>query len=166
MKKPSVLPLRRMPSGQSFGGYAGARQRGVAMLEVIIAFFVLAIGLLGLAALQMKTVQFNQGSYQRTQATIAAYDMMDRMRLNRTEATAGGEYQFPTFSATGPGTSTQPKRDVTEWLTRISTTLPDGQGSIDCDNNKMCDISVQWRDRFSTDPAAVETLTISTQVAP
>ncbi|HSC75751.1 MAG TPA: type IV pilus modification protein PilV, partial [Pseudomonadales bacterium] len=121
MKKPSVLPLHCVASGHIGFRGNGAKQRGVAILEVIIAFFVLAIGLLGLAALQVKSVQFNQGSYQRSQATVAAYDMMDRMRLNRLAA-SGGAYNMAWTSA-GAGTGTVPKDDKTAWVARITSSL-------------------------------------------
>ncbi len=61
---------------------ARARQRGFSLLEVLIALLVLSIGLLGLAGLQMFSVKFVHQSYQRTQATLQLYDIIDRMRAN------------------------------------------------------------------------------------
>jgi type IV pilus modification protein PilV len=57
-------------------------QRGFTLIEVLVALFVLAIGLLGLAMLQTTGLRFNTNSYSRTQATLLAYDIMDRMRAN------------------------------------------------------------------------------------
>ena len=56
--------------------------RGFNLLEVLIALVVLAVGLLGLAALQNFSLKFNTQSYQRTQATMLIYEMIDRMRAN------------------------------------------------------------------------------------
>ncbi len=147
------------PSG--FLRKAGSTQRGVALLEVLIAFFVLSVGLLGLAALQVKTVQFNQGSYQRSQAMISAYDMLDRMRLNKTAASSGA-YNIG-WSSTASGTGTMPQRDLTNWITTINGNLPNGEGSIDCDIYKICDINIRWTDRFAA-AGTWEVLTISAQL--
>ncbi len=57
-------------------------QHGFTLVEVLIAAFVLGIGLLGLAALQAQSLQFNFSAYQRSQATILAYDILDRIRAN------------------------------------------------------------------------------------
>lgn len=62
---------------------------GFSLIEVLVALLVLSIGLLGLAALQTTSLQYNTGSYSRTQATLLAYDIMDRMRANSTGFTAG-----------------------------------------------------------------------------
>ena len=58
------------------------RQGGFNLLEVLIALVVLAIGLLGLAALQNFSLQFNTQSYQRTQAIMLVDEMIERMRAN------------------------------------------------------------------------------------
>lgn len=61
-------------------------QAGVGLIEVLIALFVTAIGLLGLAALQGKAQRAELESYQRSQALILLQDMASRLRANRTEA--------------------------------------------------------------------------------
>jgi len=62
---------------------------GFTLLEVMISLLILSIGLLGIAALQANSLKTNHGAYQRTQAIFLAYDMMDRLRANRTAALAG-----------------------------------------------------------------------------
>lgn len=140
-------------------------QRGIALLEVLIAFFVLSIGLMGLASLQIKSLQFNQGAYQRSQATVAANDILDRMRLNRKAAQADG-YEVSLGSTSG-GSGTA-KDDLEEWLEFLSKNLPDGKGEIECDADDICTVRIQWTDRFATsaDPAkpVTEELVISSQM--
>lgn len=63
--------------------------RGFSLIEVLIALLVLAVGLLGLAFLQAAGLRFNNDSYMRSQATLLAYDLVDRMRANRKAAMAG-----------------------------------------------------------------------------
>lgn len=64
-------------------------QGGFTLVEILVALLVLSFGLIGLAMLQATGLKFNSDSYQRTQATIAAYDIIDRMRANKTAADAG-----------------------------------------------------------------------------
>lgn len=126
-------------------------QYGVALLEVLIAFFVLSIGLLGLAGLQVKTMQFNQSAHQRSQAMFAAYDMMDRMRLDREQMLDGtfntGDW---TNSATGAND------DLDDWIKTITTSFPNGQAKVDCDSNNVCTIGVRWTDRFTAQEEGAE----------
>lgn len=55
---------------------------GFTLLEVLIAVFVLAIGVLGLAAMQLASKQSGAEASQRTIAAHLAFDLLERMRLN------------------------------------------------------------------------------------
>lgn len=57
-------------------------QRGFTLLEVLISMIILAIGLLGLAAMQAMSMRDNQDAYYYQQATLLAYEMQDRIRGN------------------------------------------------------------------------------------
>ena len=59
------------------------RQRGVTLIEILITLLVLAVGLLGLAALQSISLQSGQVAYNATQATNVAYEIADFARANR-----------------------------------------------------------------------------------
>lgn len=72
--------------------------RGFTLIEVLVALLVLSIGLLGLAALQITSLQFNTDSYARTQATLLAYDILDRMRAN-SAAVGTGKYDVSSSTA-------------------------------------------------------------------
>lgn len=64
-------------------------QRGVSLIEILITLLVLAVGLLGLAALQGFSLQAGQVSYYRTQATNVGYEVVDFARANRSRITQG-----------------------------------------------------------------------------
>lgn len=55
---------------------------GFSLVEVLVAVLVLSIGLLGLAGLQIAGVRANDSARLRTQATLAAYDLADRLRAD------------------------------------------------------------------------------------
>lgn len=58
-------------------------QRGVGLMEVLVAMLVLAIGVLGFIALQYRAVEATSESGYRVQAVNVARDMAERMRVNR-----------------------------------------------------------------------------------
>jgi type IV pilus assembly protein PilV len=75
-----------MAASKRFGAPAVRRRRreaGVTMLEVMVSLLVTALGLLGLAGLQVQVQRAEFESYQRTQALILLHDMVDRINNNR-----------------------------------------------------------------------------------
>lgn len=58
------------------------RQRGVGMIEVLVTFLVLSIGLLGLASMQRATVKENFDTGQRSQGMWLVQALIERMRAN------------------------------------------------------------------------------------
>jgi len=63
-----------------------SNSKGFTLIEALIAVVILAIGLLGIAGLQATNLKNNQSAYNRSQATLLAYDMADRIRANSSEA--------------------------------------------------------------------------------
>lgn len=61
-------------------------EAGFTLIEVLVSLLILAIGLLGVAALQFRGLQYNHDAYMRSQINVLAYDIADRMRLNRDNA--------------------------------------------------------------------------------
>jgi len=61
-------------------------QRGLTLIEALIALLVLAVGLLGFMGLQVRGLSYNHDAYVRSMATVLAYDMIERMRMARTHA--------------------------------------------------------------------------------
>lgn len=55
---------------------------GFNLIEVLVAVAVLAIGLLGVAALQVQGVRYNYGAYARSQAVMLAHDYAERIYAN------------------------------------------------------------------------------------
>ena len=137
---------------------------GFTLIEVLIAMLVLAIGLLGLAALQTYTLRSNLAAYNHGQATQLLYDMSDRMRANNCKATptATSPVTCPTAAnyiidntntdsrtagvtvssshackTVGNTTCTAlllSTYDLIEWNNAIAATLPMGRGCISAGN--------------------------------
>lgn len=58
-------------------------QCGVIMIEVLVSIIILAVGILGLAGLQARAVNAEFESYQRSQAILLLNDMVERIRMDR-----------------------------------------------------------------------------------
>ncbi|MEM1081555.1 MAG: type IV pilus modification protein PilV [Pseudomonadota bacterium] len=116
------------------------------LIEILITLLVLAIGLLGLAALQGFSLQSGQTSYLRTQATNLAYEVTDFTRSNRSIATAGWvEAEF------------QP---------RVANLLPAGTVAVTLDAAGRVDVTITWQeDRVDSASAGdTQAFTVSTQI--
>jgi type IV pilus assembly protein PilV len=68
------------------------RHRGISLFEVLVALVVLSVGLLGVAALLVQSVQGTRTALYRTSAINLVSDMADRIRAN---ASAGAAYAVP-----------------------------------------------------------------------
>jgi len=53
------------------------KQRGFSLIEALIALVVLSIGLIGVAAMQLKALQGATAGYQRSVASVAAVDAQE-----------------------------------------------------------------------------------------
>ena len=128
--------------------YRLSHTSGFSLLEVLIAMIILSVGLLGIAAMQLVSLKTNHGAYQRSQATILAYDMMDRLRANRVIAMAEGyDITMATATPADPGNSPIQTLDIYDWFCNyVEVLLPAGDGSVDCTTAGLCIVIVQWDD--------------------
>jgi type IV pilus assembly protein PilV len=123
--------------------------RGTTLVETLVALLVLSIGLLGVAGMQMSSLQNNRGAHLRSQAQVLAYDIADRMRANRTVALAGG-YKIA-LGATVANTGTIATIDLSDWKGSLATTLPAGDGQVDLIvGSPLAVITVSWKDSIGT----------------
>ncbi|WP_413701431.1 type IV pilus modification protein PilV [Psychromonas sp. KJ10-10] len=116
------------------------RQKGVGLIEVLVAVFILAGGLLGLVALQTQSLRYSHESYLRTQASILVADMNDRLRVNAEEALDTNSYTFTLGTSSSVSTtacetaacsaSALAGYDYKQWSDRLASQLPGGQGSV------------------------------------
>ena len=110
--------------------------RGFSLLEVLVALLVLSVGLLGLAALQTVGLKFNTQSYQRTQAVLNAYDIIDRVRANPSGILTGsydniGTTDTPPSLPTCPCSPAQMADfDIAQWKASLSSLLTEGKGAL------------------------------------
>jgi type IV pilus assembly protein PilV len=141
--------------------------RGFTMLEVLIAIVVLSFGLLGVASLQMLGLKNNQSSLFTSQASALAYDMIDRMRVNRKEVasydTDDNFWDYGSDCSTEKLSGTEMyKKDINDWLQTLCKRLPSGKGKITTDNSQI-EVSIQWDDSRGTGQTSGSTRNLKVQ---
>ncbi|WP_256672865.1 type IV pilus modification protein PilV [Pseudomonas sp. v388] len=129
------------------------RQNGMTLIEVLVSVLILAIGLLGAAAIQLNALRYTDSATISSQASFIAYDMMDRIRANVDgNASANGStdvlalYDLPIAGTAPVGNQTNAKdQDLADFRANIEG-LPSGTGSIVVKPNRFVTITVGWDD--------------------
>jgi type IV pilus assembly protein PilV len=137
---------------------------GATLIEVLVTMVIVAIGLLGLAGLQVANTRNALDAYYRSQATFLAHDIIDRIRVNRASA---ADYAVAVGSKNAAGADAVAVADVAEWKYALDNEtpplppanigdpgvghqgrpgLPDGEGSISINANTVT-VIVEWDDR-------------------
>jgi type IV pilus assembly protein PilV len=128
-------------------------QGGFTLLESLVALLVLSIGLLGIAGLLVQGMRYNQDAYVRTQATILAYDMFDRMRINIGNIAGYTVGAMPAIAlACGAPTIALVDDDLRCWRDLLIQTLPGGTATITTPVVDEYQIQMTWVDRNSGTP--------------
>ena len=165
------MPVTRRPS---FARRPPPRVRGggFSLVEVLVAMFVVAMGILALAALLQASSRYAKMSELRSSATLLANDIADRMRANSVGAQLGVlgydsvEKAFPTTVAAphaactvdAPcGPTDLARADLADWTARVRATLPKGSAWIQFRAGKApapdsVDVWVGWADPLTLAP--------------
>lgn len=146
MKKPTLPPAHH--------------QRGVSLLEVMIAVLILSFGLLGLAGLQMTTLRNNQSSFERSRAIMAVYSIADSLRADmKADGTLDVENGFAAAK-------------IAVWEDSLETHLGEGAtGTVECTaetttpltsgdiNVQTCTVTITWDDSRGVQGSSTQTMT-------
>ena len=122
------------------------KQAGASLIEVMVAFLILSIGLLGLAMLQGKSLRMNTDAYLRSQATLIAHELMESMRSN-----PNGDYAAlgkpASCGCTGIARATND--DLIRWYDALAAQLPGATGTI-AKAGTVYTINMSWKERDLT----------------
>lgn len=133
------------------------RQSGFSLLEVLIATVVLAIGLVGIASLQLKSSVYTESSLHRSNASGLAREIFERMRVNYI-ASKAGQYDIgtlPTYTTNCEGVDLDctpeqlREHDLRVWSHRLTNSLPGADASIitgpdDGENSVDIAVTIEW----------------------
>jgi type IV pilus assembly protein PilV len=156
--QPSGIPVTR------------TRQGGVSLIEVLVSVFVLAFGILGIAAMQAGALRNNQGAFEQSAAVFLTHSMLDAMRASMQSApgklTVRSGYVTDGLATDGfickagniTGTDLV-ANDLKRWLKNIDDNLNGGAndgsacGKIVCSASagvpNLCTVSVRWNNSRS-----------------
>jgi type IV pilus assembly protein PilV len=140
------------------------RNRGFTLIEVLVSMLILAVGLLGMAALMMTGLQANQGAALRSTATILSYDIADRIRSNvdtvATRAYASAvsnpaDAALPACHADvlGCGPADRVQEDLFQWNNSLLA-IPGATGFISRINDNNYCIAIFWTEQAEADALA------------
>lgn len=139
----------QMPGSRRIGGQ---NQQGAGLIEVLVAVLVLAIGMLGLAALQVVTLKNSGSSNERTQAMLHVYGMGDLLRVNKSrlsEFNTGGSFECA--ESRDDGSVAADNADLNSWLAALERDVgPGACGLVNCPAGNTCTVSVQWNDELGS----------------
>ncbi|MCG9730001.1 type IV pilus modification protein PilV [Shewanella sp. Isolate13] len=144
------------------------REKGLSLIEVLVALVILTVGLVGVFNLHIISKRGSFESFQQTQASYFANDIVNRMRLNPEQlASYVGNYSgtpsIPTPACTGAALCTPAQTatwDLYEWraafIGQAETVGTQNVGGLDTPtgcitiNGNTVSVVIAWRGIRST----------------
>lgn len=144
------------------------RQRGITLIESLVAILVAALGVLGILGVQMRTLADTQTSVRRAQAIGLIEDLGERLTVNPNALADLSSYTSafgnePTFTPTTCETAACARTQLTSydlamWKQAVKTTLPLGRadvfiapGETVANNRRLLGVMVAWRENERAD---------------
>ena len=141
---------------------APQRQRGITLIESLVAIVVAALGILGILGVQMRTLTDTQTSVRRAQAVRLIEDLGERMKVNPNALMILGSYTSTWGAAPAAGKDCggggcNPAElaayDLAQWKLLVQTTLPLGDadvflapGETAATNRRQLGVMLSWRE--------------------
>ena len=149
-------------------------QRGITLIESLVALVVAALGILGIIGIQMRTLTDTQTSVRRAQAIRLIEDLGERMKVNPnalmilSDYTSGWTASPPTAPAAKNCSSVACSAgelaayDLAEWKRAVQRALPLGDANVflapgedaTATNRRQLGVMVSWRENERDDSAA------------
>lgn len=107
------------------------RQRGITVVESLVALVVIAVGMLGIAGLYLSSLQASRSAKLRSHAVELASSIADRIRANRDAAIAYNSAAYTTPATKNCDTTRctpaqLAEDDLARWLADVRAGLPGG----------------------------------------
>ncbi|HPY41569.1 MAG TPA: hypothetical protein PLM98_13685 [Thiolinea sp.] len=134
------------------------RQTGAGLIEILISVVVLAVGLIGIASMQVRSVKNNVSALEHSIAVIQAQSMGDTLSISRPQALAGN-FNI-SLTASDPSSANFATASVSQWRSSIRNLLgEDATGSVNC-VSPNCTIIVQWNNGRATEGSTAQQIRI------
>lgn len=93
-------------------------QRGLSLIEVLVAMTIFCVGMLGLLAMYGRTIGNYSDAKYRADAALLADALIGNIWVNR------GSAALYAYTGTGTNATIQP------WLSQVAATLPNGAATV------------------------------------
>jgi len=130
-----------------------SRQQGVSLIEVLITVVVTSFGLLGIAGLQLASVNASTAASVNTQTMISIDEIVGQIRSNSVAAKAGefdidldGSGNLVAFSTSlaPAGGASISKTGAYNWFRNLNQSIPGVKAGINCNSTSgICAIKVE-----------------------
>jgi len=141
----------------------GHFQTGMTLIEVLVSLLILAIGLLGAAAIQLNALKYTDSAMLSSQASFVAHDMMERIRAN-----PDADYTLASLAgAPASGNLAVPRdQDLFDFATNVTAFAGQGAAASIAVVKHAVTISITWNDSRAANVADdLQTFTLSSHVA-
>ncbi len=153
------------------------RQRGITLIESMVAIIVAVLGVLGIVGMQMRTLADTQTAVRRAQAVRLIGDLSERMRTSPNGLSDLNNYLSGYDSFPSPGNcASNPcshtalaQYDLATWKQAVRDSLPLGQANIflapgEATNRRLLGVMVSWRENERDTSSAYKNNIDATQV--
>lgn len=102
-------------------------QHGFSLLEVVVALFIVAVGLISVAAMQLIALRHTQAAYFQSVATLQIASMLERLRANP---------------------KNKRSQELAVWNQINRKLLPNGKGNYHCVDEvySICTVNLSWNE--------------------
>jgi type IV pilus assembly protein PilV len=121
-----------------------SRSTGFSMIEVLVSLIIIVIGVLGMVALQSKTIPYTQDSVQRNTAMMLVDDLVEMIRSAPDDCTTANScLKAPGASFPEPASDCTPapsklSEQIGCWASRASAALPGADKLLDSSSFYIC----------------------------
>lgn len=158
-------------------------QRGVTLLESMIAIVLVALGVLGILGVQLRTLSDTQTAVRRAQAIRLIEDLSERMKANPAALTTAVLTNYtagwgaisgtpPNCAATaGCAPADMALADLAQWKANVAATMPLGDAAVFAvapatasNVRTQIGVMISWRENERADGTAAENQAYRTSI--
>jgi type IV pilus assembly protein PilV len=147
--------MRQLPSQLQLSRARQGRQRGVGLIDALIAIVILSFGLIGMTRMQGRMVSSATDAQLRTTAVGLADELLNTVLVDTTNAAC---YTLPAAGACASAAATA---RTTDWAGRVAATMPGSVTktvTLDAATGLMT-VSIGWTGRDGSDPRLMNVVT-------
>ncbi len=139
----------------------------------MITVLIMGLGLLGFAMLQTMSVRYTKSALDRTKASNLAYELVDMMRSQRSQASYYNTVTYSSFTSlpTSTGdcvyptgtTASTPTANITRWRCELRNAFPDGDAQVELGAAGAVTVTVRWTDAYWDSNSSAQKTSFSIQ---